>query len=245
MNLNNKNIDIAVENIQKFFESVNVSNKDKIKLCFLFEESLLRYQEKFGEDIDFEFITKKWLGTPKVLIKIKGKPYNPLENDNDEQIFSENIMRNLLKYDQAKIVYSYENGYNELHAISTKKAKKIKIPGGSNTIAIFFALIFAFILKNFSQDIQNDIVEYIISPILNTLFGAIIAANIPLIFISIVASICGIEDVTTLNKIGSKVLKKFASTIFFCSSCNNSDMFNNLSCVGFKNWRKFFNKQYS
>lgn len=59
MNLNNKNIDIAVENIQKFFESVNVSNKDKIKLCFLFEESLLRYQEKFGEDIDFEFITKK------------------------------------------------------------------------------------------------------------------------------------------------------------------------------------------
>ena len=50
MKLNNKNIATVIENIEKFFDAVKVSEKDKIKICLILEESLLRYQEKFGED---------------------------------------------------------------------------------------------------------------------------------------------------------------------------------------------------
>ena len=48
MELTNKNIDGAIENICAFFEKSNVPNKDVLKICLVVEEALLRYQEKFG-----------------------------------------------------------------------------------------------------------------------------------------------------------------------------------------------------
>ena len=78
MKLSNKNIATTLESVEKFFNVIKVPQKDKIKVYMLLEESLLRYQEKFGEDCEFKFVTRKWLGTPKVSIKIKGTPYNPI-----------------------------------------------------------------------------------------------------------------------------------------------------------------------
>ena len=215
MKLTNENIESVIERIQKFFESLDVSRKDKVRISLLIEETLLRYQEKFGEDHEFKLVIRKWLGTPKVLIKIKGIPYNPIEDTDEEQIFSEIMMRTLLSYESAGITYRYENGYNEIHAFSTKEAKKVKIPGGSVTIAILSAIILALIADNFSAPIQKIIVESFVTPILDTLFGVIIAVNIPLIFISIVSSICAIENVTVLNELSTKILKRFFGILSF------------------------------
>ena len=216
MTLTNKNIDEVVEKIQKFFEPINIPKNDKIKIKVLLEESLLRFQEKFGEDCNFKFITRKWLGTPKILIKIKGKPYNPIDDDGDEQIFPENVMKNLLNYEKAEIIYRYENGYNEILAFLPRKIKKLKIPGGSITISILLAIFSAFIVREFfSPQTQNILVNEILNPILKTLFGALVAVNIPLIFISIVASICNIEDVSMLNDVGTKILKRFFAMMIF------------------------------
>ena len=48
MKLTNNNIAETIEEIEEFFESLNVPPKDKIRLGLLIEEALLRYQEKFG-----------------------------------------------------------------------------------------------------------------------------------------------------------------------------------------------------
>ena len=48
LKLTNENIANAVHEIEKFFEKLEVTKQDKIKICFLFEESLLRCNEKFG-----------------------------------------------------------------------------------------------------------------------------------------------------------------------------------------------------
>ena len=212
MKLNNKNIAEVMETIEKFFESVHAPNKDKVKICLLFEEALLQYQKIFGEEQEFQLVTKKWLGTPRVLIKIKGKPFNPLEDD-DSSIFSEDIMQNLLNYEKARMIYRYEGGFNEIRAFSPREIKNLKIPGGSNTIAILFAIIFSLLTENFSSGMQNIIVT-VITPILNTLIGMIIAVNIPFIFVSVVASICAMENMVTLNTIGTTVLGRKAAGRF-------------------------------
>lgn len=214
MKLSNQNIAHVMEKIEQFFDSTGVPRKDKLKICVLLEESLLRYQETFGETQEFEFLTRKWFGTPRVSIKIKSKPFNPLEYDDDEQIFSENVMHNLLNYEKARVIYRYESGFNEIQAFSPREIKNLKIPGGSNTISILFAVIFASIAGNFSPETQNLIVN-IINPVLNTLFGAIIAANIPFVFVSIVASICAMENMVTLNTIGTTVLLRFVKITLF------------------------------
>ena len=117
MKLSNQKIAEIMETVEKFFDSANASRQDKLKICILLEDSLLRYQEKFGECHEFKFVIKKWFGTPKIVIKVKGEPYNPLKYD-DEQIFSENIINNLLNYEKARLIYRYEGGFNEIIAFS-------------------------------------------------------------------------------------------------------------------------------
>lgn len=220
MKLTNENIADVIEEIQDFFESLDVPRRDKVRISLLIEEALLRYQEKFGEEHEFKLVIRKWFSTPKVLIKIKGFPYNPIEDNTDEQIFSEMMMRTLLSYEFAGITYRYESGYNEIRAFSTKAPKKLKIPGGSVTIAIFLAIILALIAKEFPPTTQQFIAESIVTPILDSLFGVIIAVNIPMIFISIVSSLCAIENVTVLNELSTKILKRFFAILSFvtCSS---------------------------
>ena len=216
MQLTNENIANAVQESEKFFENMNVSKQDEKKISFLFEESLLRYQEKFGEDYNFEIVTNKWFGTPKILIKIKGTPYNPIEDNSEENIFSEQIIKNLLNYEKAEVNYQYEDGFNKIIAFLPREIKNLKIPGGNITVAIFFAIISAMICgKIFSPQTQNILLSDILDPILKTLFNALIAVNMPMIFISIVASISAMEDVTLLNKIGTKILKRFFALMIF------------------------------
>ncbi|MBR4904658.1 MAG: cation:dicarboxylase symporter family transporter [Selenomonadaceae bacterium] len=214
MKLSNQNIAEAMESVEKFFDSLNVARQDKLKICILLEDSLLRYQEKFGEGHEFKFVIRKWLGTPRIVVKVKGEPYNPIEYDGEEEIFSESIFSNLLNYENARLIYRYEYGFNEIIAFSAREVKKFKIIGGSSTVAILFAIVFAMIFGNFSSETQNLIVT-VITPILSTLIGIIIAVNTPFIFVSVVASICAMENMVTLNTIGTTVLLRFIKILLF------------------------------
>ncbi len=214
MKLTNQNIDDVMEKIQALFDSTKLSRKDKIRARLLIEEALLRFQEKFGENQDFDFVTKKWFGTPKISIKIKGTPYNPLE-DNDDQIFSLNIMNNLLDYEKAQVIYRYEHGYNEIVASSTKNIRDFKIPGGAITTVIITSILTAYLISNLPQAAQDAVVFDILTPILNTLLGTLIAVCLPLTFVAIIASIFTMENVAMLNDLGSKILKRFLAIMFF------------------------------
>lgn len=125
MKLSNENIDKTLKEIQDFFEEANVSKKDLLKINLVLEETLLRYQDHFGSDNEFNFATDKRFGLPKVKISIKGKPFNPLEEkENDEEsVFSPEIMKSLMYYENVDTIYSYENGYNELCTVTPKEKK--------------------------------------------------------------------------------------------------------------------------
>ncbi len=214
MKLSNQNIDKTVEDIQKFFEKVGVAKKDILKLCLILEESLIQYQEKFGEDREFSIRMKKWFSTPKIIVSLKGEPFNPLKNDDEKTIFSASAMENLLNYETAGTAYKYEYGCNEIRLFSTIERKPLKIPGGSITIATLSAIIFSMIMQNFSSEVQNFFVETLVKPISNTLMGLIVAITLPTIFISIVSSICVMEDLATLNSLGIKVIARFILLMF-------------------------------
>lgn len=217
MNLSNRNIDSAVENIRAFFEKSGVQKTDITKICLVVEESLLRYQNHFGAAHEFSVYKKKWFSAPKIVIRVKGEPFYPLQNeqDDDDTILSNEVMRKLLHYDEAKTIYRYENGFNELISFSTKERLPLKIPGGSTTVAIFAAIIFSFIFGFLPQEIQKILLEEVVSPSLSTLMNLIVTVTVIMIFFSIVSSICAIEDSTMLSNIGLAVLSRF----FFLDLC--------------------------
>lgn len=110
MNLSNRNIAQALEDVQEFFSRTGVSDKDKVKIQLVVEESLLRWQEHFGEQKDFQLQKHKWFGAPSITIKISGDGFNPLKTSTNElAIFSEEVMKSLLAYDRAQVNYIYQN----------------------------------------------------------------------------------------------------------------------------------------
>ena len=237
MKLTNENIAAAVEEIQKFFEQADVSTHDRTKINLLIEEALLRCSEHFGEEKDFEIKTRKWFGTPKVLIRIRGKEFNPLETPEnyDDEIMTATVMKNLLQYESAGTTYRYQNGYNEIRIFSTKERKPIKIPGGNITIAILLAFAASFVVEKFPQTVQTFLVDDLAVPLLNMLMGLIIAVTIPTVFISVVASICIMDDIATLNDIGFKVIRRFVfimALIISVAICASAVLFPVVSFAG-------------
>ena len=75
MKLTDENIAEVMEKVEEFFASAHSSQTDKLKLSLILEDSLIKCQENFGEDHEFKVITRKWFGTPRILLKIKGKPF--------------------------------------------------------------------------------------------------------------------------------------------------------------------------
>ena len=216
MKLSNENIDKAVEEIRKFFENAKVTKRDLLKINLIAEESLLRWQEHFGEDKEFTLKTRQWFGTPKVVIRLQGTTFNPLDAHGVEgEIFSQEVMLNLLNYETAGTSYDYKNGCNEITIFSTKEKKPLKIPGGSITVAILLAIIFSLAVGQLPQDIQTFIIEKVTAPLLSTLMKLIVAVTIPTIFISVISSICIMDDIATLNDIGLKVIKRFMAIMLF------------------------------
>ena len=209
MKLTNQNIGATVEDIQHFFEEAQISKKDILKLCLILEDSLIQYQENFSEDKEFTIKFKKWFSTPKVIIRLKGAPFNPLQNEDENSIFSKSVMQNLLNYETAGTVYKYEDGYNEISSFSTKERKPLKIPGGIMTTTILAAIVCAFLVQLLPTTLQNLIINSVMPLLMNMVTNAIVAVTGPFVFISIVSGILAIDSVDTLSNIGIKVIRRF------------------------------------
>ena len=70
-------------------------------------------------------------------------------------------------------------------------------------------------MEQFPEIIQQVLIDDIVTPLLNALFGLIIAINIPMIFISVMASICTADNMAVLKELGSKTIKRFSMIVLF------------------------------
>ena len=128
MNLSNRNIAQAVDDIQKFFQQAKISERDKLRINLVVEEVFLRWQEHFGAEKNFQMQMRNWFGTPSLRIKIQGDEFNPLKpTTNELATFSEEVMQNLLTYEGTRTIFRYRNGCNELNISAGKERKKFKV----------------------------------------------------------------------------------------------------------------------
>lgn len=211
MRLNNADIDKSVEEIREFFQKAEVSHRDILKISLIIEESLLRWQDHFGTEHEFKIYFRKWFSAPKITIRLKDKPFNPLKNDfeaEEEPYFSNKVLKNLMHYDAMGANYRYENGNNELIVFSTKERSNFEIPGGPITISIILAIILSFLDDFLPQNVQDALLNSVANPILDTLMQLIVTTTIFMVFFAIISGICAMEDSTTLGNIGVKVIRR-------------------------------------
>ena len=215
--LTNESINCGCEQIRSFIESAEISNADRIKIPLLIEETLLQYQERFGDGIDFSLNLYTILGAYKIDLRVNCVRFNPFSDANDEaQLLNEKILLPLLLqvngYESTKTSYSYSNGTNRIR-ITTKTARehdhKIRIPGGTNTVAVIAAVLCGCLFAFVPETISAFVLESIVQPISSAMLGVISAITIPLIFISVLSSICVMDDIASLNTIGLRSIGRF------------------------------------
>ena len=74
-------------------------------------------------------------------------------------------------------------------------------------VAIGLAIIAGILLNLLPEGIRAGANDYVLTPVTDAFMGLISAVSVPLIFLSILGSICSMGNMETLGKIGSKTIK--------------------------------------
>ena len=199
-NFSNSNIDLACEQVGKFLAKVGVERREALRTKLTFEEVLLEYQAKYGEEAFFGLKLVKRLFSIKIEIVIEGESYNALVRNNDER----DVIQGLLAGIGLAPIWSYKNGKNYIAFIPKKKSlsSTVKMLG-----AIVLAIIAGTILNLLPEGIRAGANDYVLTPVTSAFMGLITAVSGPMIFLSVLGSICSMGNMETLGRIGSKTIK--------------------------------------
>lgn len=196
----NSNIDLACEEVGKFLASSGVERREALRVKLTVEEVLLEYQSKFEEEASFKLRLVKRLSSIRVELIVPGESYDALGNDREEDA----VIRGLLAGIGLAPSWSYKNGRN--HIIFTPKKKPLSCTV-KMVAAIALALIAGIFLNLLPEDIRAGINNLLLTPASNAFTGLISAVSGPLIFLSVLGSICSMGNMDTFGKIGTKTIQ--------------------------------------
>ena len=106
--LSNSNIDLTCEEVGNFLASAGVERREALHMKLTFEEVLLEYQEKFGEQALFKVRCIKRFPSIRVEIVVPGEAYDPLNKEGEEDA----VIQNLLARIGLAPTWSYKNNSN-------------------------------------------------------------------------------------------------------------------------------------
>ena len=196
----NSNIDLACQKTGTFLETAGVDSREVLRIKLTFEEVLLKYQEKFGEDAVFKVKLAKSHSSSRVEIIVAGEPYDALGRENEE----DDVMRALLAGIGLAPSWSYRREKNHVIFIPKKKP----LSGTTKMVAAIILAVIAGAILNFLPDgIRIAANDYLLTPVTDAFLGLISAVAGPLIFLSVLGSICSMSNMETLGRIGSKTIK--------------------------------------
>ena len=182
-NFSNSNIDLACEEVGKFLASAGVDRREALRLKLTFEEVLLEYQSKFGEDATYKLKCIKRFSAIRVEMTVQGEGFNPLEKEDADSA----VINGLLAGIGLAPTYSYRNGNN--YIVFTPKKKPM-----SGTlkmlVAIVLSVITGLLLTLLPEGARTGLSENFLTPVADLFFGAIAAVSGPFIFLSVLGSIC-------------------------------------------------------
>ncbi len=221
-----QNIDACCEATEQFLKTAKVDRREGLRTKLMLEEMLLRYRDRFGEEAEYVFRCVKRFFAQRIEIIVAGEPYNPLTEEEETE-----IVQKLLAEMGLAPTWSYKNGKNYLVFCPKKKplsqTKKI-------VVAAFFAIVTGLLVPFLPEGIASGMSTYVLTPVTDKFVGMLSAISGPMIFLSIVESICSMGDLETLGKIGKKTILVLLTAAFLTSiySCLCIGVFTTMEAGG-------------
>ena len=207
MKLANENIVRTVEEMEQFCSRHKVGKRQCKRISLAIEEILLNLQSNFGSDAEFSCTKKSYLGFPVLRISLKGKPFNPLPAE-DEDEYSR-ILCSLVSPEDTKTMWKYVNGENRITVSVSKHIKHINLFGGSLLPSLLAAIIFALLCKVLPPSVEAFMREDVLAPVFNAMMKLLIFVTGPVIFFSLLLGILAADDLDALKKTGGNIIIRF------------------------------------
>lgn len=204
--LSNENINSACDWFEEILGSLQIDRKTAIKSRFAFEEMLLKYQNEFGAQQEFEYHEEKKFGKHNIKISVRTTNFDPFSTSQEE-----NIMHKLLENVGAAPSWSYKHNCNY---VVFSFAKKQKISELTKIFISILLAIFLGIVLNIKHGTAIFLAETLLAPIFDTIMGMMIAFAALMIFLSVVNGICGMGDISSLQNIGKKIITDLLVMLF-------------------------------
>ena len=208
----NAQIDHACQQVEKALAAYGVERREALRMKLTFEEILLEYQQKFGEDAPFRVRFSNRCSTIRVEIIVVGDAFDPMDKSGQDT----DVLRGLLSGLGLAPTWNYKNGKNHIVFLSKKKplSGTVKMAG-----SIVLAIATGFLLTLLPVDASARVNDYLLTPVTNAIMGLISAVSGPLIFLSVLGSICAMGNMETMGKIGSKTIKSILLYMLVIGIC--------------------------
>ena len=121
--LTNLNIDIISDDIGGFLDKCNVESKDIMRIKLAVEETLLHYQEEFGEEQKVLIGCRKRLGRAHVEIRIPATRFNPMELEEDEITKKTRII--IIRLENGEVIGILVDEVKEVVTLQTSQIEKM------------------------------------------------------------------------------------------------------------------------
>jgi len=201
--LNNENIARTSSLAEKTLGEWGVDARNIIQIRLAVEETLLKYQEAFGVEAVFAQKYIKRLNRIRLELFLPGERVDPFDTGEEEQ---SQVLRGLLANMGVAPTWQYKNGEN-LILFTPKKKKRSQM--ASLALSVILAFLCGGVCSFLPESVGTFLANEIISPVFNRFMGLLSAIAGPMVFLSIVWGIYSIGDMTTMGRIGKRMIGRF------------------------------------
>lgn len=201
--LTNESISSLIEEIRTFLVENKVCTRNVTRTCLAVEEVLLEYHDKLGDGVPLTLTCKKRLGYTNVILRIEGESLDPFAHVAEEDI----PLRFLLTDVSYHPTWSYQRGSNVVRFDTAveKKDRTLALIIGAVALGVALGLL----ARNLPGDTGKIISDSYLKPVTSAILGLLGSLATILIFVSVVAGICGIGDISSFNRIGKRIIFRF------------------------------------
>ena len=197
----NEDIDLARTQAEDYLLKLGTDRASRIRILISLEEILLNYQQILGQEAPFSLRCYSRLGQSRIELSVPSDtPLNFAQSQETE------ILSRLISQMAVAPSWRYQNRCNQILFTPPKKPRSQQFWILSSFL---LAVAVGFCFRFFAPDLGLTIYNRFLSPILGTVTGLLNFISGPVIFLSICWGIYGIGDVSTLNRVGKRMLRHF------------------------------------
>lgn len=200
-------IDAASEKIEEQLSLFSVDQRNILRFRLMFEEILLNYRDRFGEENEFALRCEKRFFGLRIVVAVAGENFEPFSSAENGDDYSPESLRVMLANMGLAPSHRYKNGENII-TLSLEKKRR-----ASTVIwllaAVLSAVATGLLCLHLPESARELLSVKVIEPVTGKFMGLLSAIAGPLIFLSVLWGIYSIGDVATFGRIGKRMISRF------------------------------------